>query len=330
MANPIELNYQVERQVYCFRSALTSLTAKFFNTATEQYENYVAGNWADYALMVPEVTPGYYRIAGADIPAASLAVPATELFYEAYDTEVGPQLSDAPSIGQGNSQGVDISTVDGNPPVEVFPNPSAAADICNLALQHLGQKAITALTDETESARRCLRIYASTRDAVLRDASWGFAAVIDSLVLLSSESIPGWGYVFEYPATCVFIKKVYSGYYSDLEETVGALPVGNPENEPFKVVYLPDLNQKVIVTNFSPAYIEYTARVDDPDIYDQLFVKAFAYRLASELANILTGKEKTAQEMMQNYLVTISEAQKVNGIEDNVPDRKKCTFIEAR
>lgn len=329
MANPIELNYQIGRQIYCFRSSLTSVTVQFFNTETEQYEEYNSANWEKYVITIPEVSPGYYRLAGESIPLASLVILATELFYEVGDTDVGPQISDAPSIGNGNSQGVDIFAAEGNPPTEIFPNPTAAADICNLALQHLGQKTISAMDEETESARRCLRIYASTRDAVLRDASWGFACVIEALVELSSETVPGWGYVYEYPATCVFIRKVFSGYY-DASDTEGIIPVGNPENEPFKVVYLTGSNQKVIVTNSNPAYIEYTARVADPDLYDQLFVKAFAYRLAAELASILTGSDKKAQEMMQNYLVTISEAQKVNGIEDNVPDRHKCTFIEAR
>lgn len=333
MANPIEVNYQTGRQLYCFRSSLASLTPYFFNTALDAYQGYIPANWLNYSILIPEVSPGYYRVMP---PTASLALPATEIIYEIRDVNIGPQISDAPAIANGNSQGVTIASVPGSTPQTILSNPTLILDICNLALMHIGQRVITSLTEETEPARRCSQLYASTRDAVLRDASWNFAAIIDTLILAPGITITGWAYVYAYPDTCVFVRKVYGDdsavfdfpLYSNSPNNF--IPSTNPRPMEFRELYSPSLNAKILATNVSPAYIEYTARVDDPTLYDQLFVKALAYRLASELSNILTGDADEAKQMMQYYLSAISEAQKVNGVEDGMKQRNQSPYVDVR
>lgn len=48
-------------------------------------------------------------------------------------------------------------------------------DIVNNALSKIGQPPITALTDDVERARLANRLFATIRDAVLRDYDWNFA-----------------------------------------------------------------------------------------------------------------------------------------------------------
>ncbi len=53
--------------------------------------------------------------------------------------------------------------------------PSTVVDICNLALGHLGEAPITAISDENTRARACNERYESTLDATLRAHRWNFA-----------------------------------------------------------------------------------------------------------------------------------------------------------
>jgi len=52
---------------------------------------------------------------------------------------------------------------------------SSSVQICNRALQRLGVKRITALTDDSRNARACNVAYDSVRKALLRSHPWGFA-----------------------------------------------------------------------------------------------------------------------------------------------------------
>ena len=280
MANPIEVNYQVGRQIYAFRSSLASLTAKYYNTVTEAYENYSSANWVNYAILIPEVSPGYYRVMP---PTASLSVPATEIIYEIRDTLVGPQISDAPAIANGNSQGVSIASVPGNPPTSIGSNPQAAVDIINIALRRLGQRKIVTIDDDSENARVAKDFYSFSLEACLRDCSWAFAGIIDALVPLNNETVPGWGYVYQYPSSCVFVRRIYRDNPIRFDYPIFPsspnfyIPNATPVSEQFRILYLPDTGERVIVTNIYPAYIEYTARITDPTVYDQMFVKALRF-----------------------------------------------------
>ena len=48
----------------------------------------------------------------------------------------------------------------------------AAVDVCNLALQRLGQSKITTLADGTDTANLCNDSYVGHWKAVMRDAEW--------------------------------------------------------------------------------------------------------------------------------------------------------------
>jgi len=326
--SPLELNYATGRTLYCIRASLLSGgSAYIYNTDTELYEAYNASNWTDYAITVSEVLPGYYRAA---VPTGSLGTPATEIYFEQQGGS--PATSDAPSIANGNSQGTNLVTETD----DIGSNPGAIVEICNLALAHLGQKFISTLLDDTQSARLCNRIFENCRDEVLRGASWKFATVIVALTNLADESVVGWGYVYSFPNDCVFVRKVYADDSNNFElpffsnSVPFALPTTNPEGIEYRVIYQPDLGLPVIVTNINPSYIEYTGRVVDPNIYDALFKKALSYKLASELSPMLNGDTSQRDRLTQLYMATMSEAAKANGIEDGVPQRHKSAYLDVR
>ena len=192
-------------------------------------------------------------------------------------------------------------------------------DICNKALGLIGAKTISSLTEATEQARRCNAVYDFVRQEVLRDHQWGFAGIIDTLAQISNETVPGWDYLYIYPATCLKMRKVFE----NTEDT-------NPDQVEWREILSPTTKQKAIVANISPAYAEYTLDVTDPNLFDAQFIGALALRIAAEVAHPLKGSTDMAKEMLGNYLAAVSDAKKNNAMEKNIPAKKKSSYIDAR
>lgn len=334
MANPIELNYPLTgRNVCCIRVAINENTAspKVYNTSTQLYETYNASNDSLYQINLTETIPHYYR---AVCPSGSLSIPATELYFDMAGASVLDTTTHK-TIGQGNSQGVNIGTINGQDS-SLGDNPTAIVDICNLALTHIGQKKITSLSASTENARVMNRIYTTCRDEVLRRAKWKFAQVLATLTELEDETFVGWNFVYTFPSDCIKIDRVFSDDSNQFDlqifsnPLIRTSPVTDPEGIPYKVFYDTNISLRVIVANDNPAYIMYTARVTDPAVYDALFIKALSFKLAAEAANPLCGDSEEAKEMTQRYELAISEAARVNGGEDGVPRRQKSNYIDIR
>ena len=95
-------------------------------------------------------------------------------------------------------------------------------EICNLALGRIGRKAaITSLTENSAEARACARIWDVTRQALLREFTWGFSRKV-ALLALSTESIPGWEYLYAYPSDCLQALRIFNAagaeYKGELDE----------------------------------------------------------------------------------------------------------------
>ena len=338
IVNPIEVTYQPGRQIFCFRVATVSGAALYYNTVTQLYEAPINANFANYVILIPEVFNGYYNVAP---PTGSLQFPATEVIYEIQSIGVGPQLSDitnSEAIGTGNSQGVNIGTVNGSPGGSVSSNPSADVNICNLALNHLGQPQIVTMADATKAARRCLLIYANIRDQVIRSAGWKFSTILDTLVQLPNETVLGWSFVGVYPANCINVRKIFGvtntifnlPLYQDTDN--GLIPPiwEQPLPQPFRVIRQPDLSSMVIVCNLNPAYIEYSISVDDPTQYDAVFIQALSYRLAADLAIPLGGNSDQEKSMLEKYAMAMSEAARLDGNEGLQQNREISNYVNVR
>lgn len=330
--NPVEFAYQPGRTIYFIRSEVAALTITLYNTNTGIYEPFNVSNWSSYAIIIPEVATGYYRIIP---PAGSLIRQATEIFYE--QQGVSPASTDGQPIGVGSSQGVNVATVDGAP-YNPF-DPAAAADIVNLALAHLGQSKIVSLSDNTENARKANLIFTNCAKEVLRDAWWNFASTIVLLNLNNDQitnAVPGWNYVYDIPTDCLLVRKVYGETGPIFDVTLPftpdnfIVPISNPLTVPFRVVYVPALAGKELICNINPVYMEYTSFILDVTLWDADFVKAMTFKLATELAVVLTGSQDKEKRMEQKYLQTLSEAQKLNGNENGVPRRPVNDYLDVR
>ena len=80
-----------------------------------------------------------------------------------------------------------------------------AVSICNLALQRVGAKSISSLTEDSTAARACNRVYTQARDSELRAHVWSFAR--ERVQVAADGTDPTFGYAKRYalPSDCLRI-----------------------------------------------------------------------------------------------------------------------------
>jgi hypothetical protein len=182
--------------------------------------------------------------------------------------------------------------------------PISEVEICNLALAHLGEAPIVTLLDANERARSLNRIFIMTRDAVLRGKDWKFAKVKAVLAEISGVTIPGWTYVYGYPTKCLCVRRIFT----DIESQ-------EPLKVEYETLYVPSLSRKVIVANEETAYVAYTYQIENVELFDNSFIMALSFLLASQVAKPLTANDDTAKLMLQIYGSLIGDAARINDSE---------------
>ena len=168
---------------------------------------------------------------------------------------------------------------------------SSVVQICNIALSNLGEAKIAALTDENERARQCNLRYEDCRDAVLRSHPWN--AAVTRAALAANVTAPAWGFAkkFALPADCLRVLDIEAFYQS------------------YKV------EGRFVFTDATAVNLLYIAKVTDPTQFDSLLLHAVAMKLASEIAEALTGRAELRDRMLSKYLQILAEARGVDSQE---------------
>ena len=193
---------------------------------------------------------------------------------------------------------------------------SSEVALCNLALSHLGQGGISSLDENSTEAELCKLAYPVSRDATLRDHPWNFAMRREPLALLADEAPPGWDYVYQYPADCLAARYI-----------LPECGVGKP---PFEIALGSGGMQRIVLTDEPSAWLAYTARVKDTTLFDPLFVQAVAVRLASDLAQPITGEGTKQQNLLRLYEGLLDMARQADANEGRVAAPPGSAFLEAR
>lgn len=189
-------------------------------------------------------------------------------------------------------------------------------EIVNIALGRIGVAAIESMGEASEAARVATRYYELTRQLVLRKHPWGFATRRTQLALLETKP-EDYKYAYRYPADVLYLRGMYNEYFDK--------PI---HSHHFKI--MSDKSGKVLCTDIPHAYIEYTANIEDATLFDAQFVEAFAWKLAAEMAFILTGNMGIAQNAVQAYNAYVSEAMGNDAEEDNEPEQELNRLADAR
>lgn len=183
---------------------------------------------------------------------------------------------------------------------------ASEVDICNIALSNLGERPISARNDQNQRARACDNRFNDVRDLVLRSHVWNCALKREQLT--SSATAPVWGYSFAYPKPAKMLRLI-----------------SVKENEyPFKI------EGENIVTNSTSLNILYIEQVTDTAKYDALLIQAIALRLATEIAQDITGKTQLKEALMRKYREVMSEARSADAAEGTPQKIESDLWLESR
>ena len=176
-------------------------------------------------------------------------------------------------------------------------------DICNMALANIGAKGDIASIDEgSVESRRCLTYYDNTRDIVLRDFHWNFATTFLALSL-SGTAVGDWSYSYAWPANCIKFRNIH--------------PATSGVKVKYEIVFDPASGSKYINTDEEDAVGVYTYQVADELVFDELFVEAFAWKLAARLALPVTRSAQAMREAERTYQLYLSNARATSADEED-------------
>lgn len=181
--------------------------------------------------------------------------------------------------------------------------------ICNLALLRLGHdREISSLTESSAEAGHCKTFYEHVRKSLLRAREWQFAQRIVTLALIS-EGGTEFEYAYQLPSDCLRVLKIVNPYARD-------------KDVPFNI------RGHEVHTDLDDAQLLYLQDVKDPNLFDALFIEAFAYRLASEIAGPLTQDTNKTKQMYEMFRMTLAQASSVDKSE--AQSNKGLGLVEAR
>lgn len=183
--------------------------------------------------------------------------------------------------------------------------------VCNRALQKLGEKRITSLSDNSATARALGDCYEAVRDALLREHPWNFA--ISRAELAADAEEPDWGRANAYQLPSDFLR-LLPDYPEDAANSKDWQIEG----------------QKILTDDTDPIYIRYIARVTDVTLMDALFLEAWATKMAYELCELITQSNTKKEALRTDYLDIIRMAKKTNAIENVAGKPPEDVWITGR
>jgi hypothetical protein len=203
--------------------------------------------------------------------------------------------------------------------------------IANLALLKLGKPRITSFTDLGIVNEIFAEQYGPLRDVLLR-MGWSFSRTYTALAALTT--FPPFQYTLAFNLPEDFIRLEWAGP----AQNYGTLPSGTTQ-VPLTVLGMPGANLsdynnalcqdyrvvgKQIWSNIgTPLSIIYHRRVTNPNEFDTYFIEAFAWFLAMELCETVTGSNAKFPRMEQGFNNAISQAVKFRSLENpptTIPD----------
>jgi hypothetical protein len=183
-------------------------------------------------------------------------------------------------------------------------------DICNLALQKLGAKAISSLTEDTRNGRAMALAYPIARDAELSDNPWSFA--IERVQLAADATAPAFGKGYSYPLPADFLMLAppdATDNYNDRDWEIE----GN----------------KIFTDYSAPLNVRYVKR-PEVGMFTSLFVEALSSRLARDTAEAITQSNSKKADAQAMYDKDLAKAKRRNAIQKPPAEPYLDTFLTVR
>lgn len=185
---------------------------------------------------------------------------------------------------------------------------TSIVSICNMALSHIGARGTLAdLSEDSTEALHCRTHYEQVRDETLRAHRWSFAARRVALGNLGNPPA-GWAYRYAVPADCLLVREIIRGDRR-------APPI------PYRLESALDESGaplRVLLTDQDRATLLYTARVEDPALFDPSFVGALSWALAARVALPIGAPQAAQQNAAQMAQYMLALARQNDAQEDGV------------
>lgn len=204
--------------------------------------------------------------------------------------------------------------------------------ICNMALARLNQKRIQSISETNDvGAEFCNLFYSPVRQWLLRKHPWGFAKTSAALAQTTVTPL-GWDFQYQIPTGCMRVWALTdeSGGGTELIASFanGELTYKPVASSSTSVEF--DIFGDKIHTNLEAAYAIYNQDITDETKFDPMFVDAFAWRLAYEVAMPVTGKMALRKQCLEGYETAIAEAAPASSNERRVRQTVGSDLVEAR
>ncbi|MFK0377842.1 hypothetical protein [Pandoraea sp. NPDC090278] len=187
--------------------------------------------------------------------------------------------------------------------------------IANRALTKIGAARITSLDDTSKSATTIASMFETVRDAELRAHRWHFAKARAKLAALATPPLFDFESAFQLPADYLSLIQVGALIVYPKTDTRGLFSIEGGQ----------------ILTNLgAPLNIRYIKRITDPNLFDALFIEAFACRLAVESCEALTQSATKRQLAAGEYDAAVRTAIRMNAIERPSQPLSDDTWLESR
>ena len=184
---------------------------------------------------------------------------------------------------------------------------ASVVDSCNGALNQLGASTIRTLTEASMTAALCYARYTPVRDSWFRPHSWN--CLIKRVELARDTEVPSWGFSYQFtlPADCLRVLTILNYDYD------------------YKV------EGRKILANHGTVKIQYVARIDDANQYDELLRETISAALAADIAYAVTSSNPTAANMYELFQSKLKEARFVDATEgyNTNPDNGQSDVIGA-
>lgn len=184
--------------------------------------------------------------------------------------------------------------------------------ICNLALQRVGAKSISALTEDSTAGRACNRVYEQARDSELREHPWNFAR--ERVQVAADSTDPAFGYAKRYalPVNCLRILPTNGENGTDTQDD-------------FQIE-----GRFILTDNTSPINLVYIKQITDEAVFDELFIELLIARIAMDIAEKVTQSNKKKEAATEHYLAVKKMAKRVNAFERPPQDPPTDGWVNAR
>lgn len=190
---------------------------------------------------------------------------------------------------------------------------ASEVEICNGALQLIKHsKTITSLEQDTKEANACELVYFELRDALLSMHNWNFATRRVQMAQLDTTPPFEWQYGYQVPADFLRLTNVYAN-----------------SSGRGRVLYKIEGNE--IRSDAATLYLQYIARISDPNLMIPLFRVALSKFMASRLAVGLSQDAARSDEMYHQFIdQDLPMAKSADSIQDQPDQLPEADWVKVR